>query len=112
MDINYFVTDTGKELPEVNTFLSKLEAILFPKNLRLSPDKDIDHWLDKFNNFLPSAQTWWCIRTLKLRPVQELINTYLEGGVKVYSYVAIRADADYREGFDSMHQNLVVKFSK
>ena len=94
----------------MQTFLTQLESKLAPKKiLRLSPDKGFDHWLDKFNNFLPSSQTRWCTRTLKLRPFQEWINPFLKAGTKVYSYVAIRADEDYRDGFDSKHENLIIK---
>ena len=62
LEIDYFFTDTGKELPEVHEFLGALEWISEKKVLRLSPDKDFDHWLNKYNNFLPSPQTRWCTR--------------------------------------------------
>ena len=33
----------------------------------------------------------------------------MQNGIKVYSYVAIRPDESYREGYSSRHENLVVQ---
>ena len=109
LDIDYFFTDTGKELPEVYEFLGKLEGFLGKPILRLNPDRDFDFWLRQYNGFLPSAQTRWCTRQLKLRPFEHWIRPALQDGTKVYSYVAIRADENYREGYSSRHENLVVQ---
>ena len=72
LDITYFFTDTGKELPEVYEFLVKLEGYLGKPILRLNPDRNFDFWLKRYNNFLPSAQTRWCTRQLKLRPFEQV----------------------------------------
>ena len=109
LKIDYFFTDTGKELPEVYEFLVKLEGFLGQSILRLNPDRDFDFWLRQYNNFLPSAQTRWCTRQLKLRPFEQWIKPLLDSGDVVYSYVAIRADEQYREGYASKHDNLIVK---
>ena len=109
LDIDYFFTDTGKELPEVYEFLVKLEGFLGKPILRLNPDRDFDFWLKQYNNFLPSAQTRWCTRQLKLRPFEQWVRPLLDDGNRVYSYVAIRADEEYREGYASKHANLVVR---
>ena len=98
LEVEYFFTDTGKELPEVYEFLVKLEGFLGKPILRLNPDRDFDFWLKQYNNFLPSAQTRWCTRQLKLRPFEQWVRPMLETGDTVYSYVAIRADEEYREG--------------
>ncbi len=108
-DMEYFFTDTGKELPEVYEFLVKLEGFLGKPILRLNPDRDFDFWLKQFNNFLPSPQTRWCTRKLKLRPFEQWVRPMLESGNTVYSYVAIRADEEYREGYTSKHDNLIVR---
>ena len=108
-DIDYFFTDTGKELPEVYAFLVKLEGFLGKTILRLNPDRDFDFWLKQYNNFLPSAQTRWCTRQLKLRPFEQWVGPELEKGTRVFSYVAIRADEEYREGYASKHEGLVVR---
>ena len=107
--IDYFFTDTGKELPEVYEFLVKLEGFLGQPILRLNPDRDFDFWLRQYNNFLPSAQSRWCTRQLKLRPFEQWVRPMLDDGAVVYSYVAIRADEEYREGYASKHQNLIVR---
>ena len=87
LDIDYFFTDTGKELPEVYEFLVKLEGFLGKPILRLNPDRDFDFWLKQYNNFLPSAQSRWCTRKLKLRPFEQWIRSELERGTRVFSYV-------------------------
>ena len=107
--MDYFFTDTGKELPEVYEFLVKLEGFLGKPIRRLNPDRDFDFWLKQYGNFLPSAQTRWCTRQLKLRPFEQWVQPMLERGDTVYSYVAIRADEEYREGYASKHRNLIVK---
>lgn len=109
LDIEYFFTDTGKELPEVYEFLVRLEGFLGKPILKLNPDRDFDYWLKQFNNFLPSAQTRWCTRQLKLRPFEQWVRQFLNEGYKVFSYVAIRADEEYREGYNSKHQNLIIR---
>ena len=109
LDIDYFFTDTGKELPEVYEFLVKLEGFLGKPIVRLNPDRDFDFWLKQYNNFLPSPQARWCTRQLKLRPFEQWIRPTLDSGKTVYSYVAIRSDEDYREGYASKHDALVVQ---
>lgn len=109
IDLEYFFTDTGKELPEVYEFLGRLEGFLGKPILRLNPDRDFDFWLKQYNNFLPSPQSRWCTRQLKLRPFEHWLKPYLESDTKVWSYVAIRADEEYREGYDSKNRNLVVR---
>ena len=108
-NIDYFFTDTGKELPEVYEFLVKLEGFLGQPILRLNPDRDFDFWLKQFNNFLPSPQTRWCTRQLKIRPFERWLRPILGEGATIYSYVAIRSDEEYREGYSSKHDNLIVK---
>ncbi|MCZ8292056.1 MAG: phosphoadenosine phosphosulfate reductase family protein [Hylemonella sp.] len=108
LDIEYFFTDTGKELPEVYEFLGRLEGFLGKPIARLNPRRDFDFWLREYGNFLPSAQTRWCTRKLKLAPFEQWIRPALMAGDKVTSYVAIRSDEDYREGYTSTHENLKV----
>jgi len=108
LDIEYFFTDTGKELPEVYEFLGRLEGFLGKPILRLNPDRDFDFWLKQYNNFLPSPQTRWCTRQLKLRPFEHWLRPILEERTHVFSYVAIRADEEYREGYSSKHKNLKI----
>lgn len=109
IEIEYFFTDTGKELPEVYEFLGRLEGFLGKPILRLNPDRDFDFWLKQYHDFLPSVQTRWCTRQLKLRPFEAWIRPKLEAGINVSSYVAIRADEEYREGYSAKHSNLSVR---
>lgn len=107
--IEYFFTDTGKELPEVYDYLGRLEGFLGKPILRLNPDRDFDFWLKQYNDFLPSAQSRWCTRQLKLRPFEQWLQPFLEEGYTVYSYVAIRSDEEFREGYSSKKDSLKVK---
>jgi 3'-phosphoadenosine 5'-phosphosulfate sulfotransferase (PAPS reductase)/FAD synthetase len=59
LSIEYFFTDTGKELPEVYDFLGRLEGFLGQPIVRLNPDRDFDFWLAQYKHFLPSVQTRW-----------------------------------------------------
>jgi hypothetical protein len=108
LEIDYFFTDTGKELPEVYEYLGRLEGFLGKPILRLNPDRDFDFWLKQYNDFLPSPQTRWCTRQLKLRPFEQWLRPILEDGFTIHSYVAIRADEEYREGYSSKHERLVI----
>jgi 3'-phosphoadenosine 5'-phosphosulfate sulfotransferase (PAPS reductase)/FAD synthetase len=109
IEIDYFFTDTGKELPEVYNFLGKLEGYLGKPIIMLNPDRDFDFWLMKHNNFLPSPQARWCTICMKLKPFEKWVNDFLEQGDTVYSYVAIRSDEEYREGYQSRNDHLIVK---
>ena len=110
IDMEYFFTDTGKELPEVYDFLNRLEGFLGKPINRLNPDRDFDFWLAEYGHFLPSAKTRWCTRQLKLRPLNLWLRDDLEKGVLVHSYVAIRADEPNRAGYKSQHPNMLVRF--
>ena len=109
LDIEYFFTDTGKELPEVYEYLGRLEGFLGQPIRRLNPDRDFDFWLRQYNDFLPSAQSRWCTRQLKLRPFEHWLRPMLSEGITIYSYVAIRSDEQYREGYSSKSDSLIVK---
>lgn len=109
IEIEYFFTDTGKELPEVYEYLGRLEGFLGQRIRKLNPDRDFDFWLKQYNDFLPSAQTRWCTRQLKLRPFEQWVRPLLEEGKRIYSYVAIRGDEEYREGYSSKDDNLIIK---
>ena len=99
-DMEYFFTDTGAELPEVYDFLDKLEAYLGKPIERLMPNGDFDHQLKMQNGFLPSPNTRWCTREMKIRPFEEWV-----GDDMVITYVAIRADEN-REGYRSTKPNI------
>lgn len=106
LDIEYFFTDTGKELPEVYEFLVRLEGFLGRPIHRLNPDRDFDFWLARYKHFLPSPRTRWCTRQLKIRPFEKWLEEDLQRGRRVNSYVAIRADENHRDGHSSTHPKL------
>lgn len=103
-EMEYYFTDTGKELPETYDFLTKLESALGKPVARLNSDRDFDHWLWVNNGMLPSPQVRWCTRYLKIRPFEEWV-----GQDRVRSYIAIRADED-RDGYVSSNPNIVPVF--
>ena len=109
IDVDYFFTDTGKELPEVYDYLTRLEGYLGKPIRRLNPDRDFDYWLKSYKNYLPSAQSRWCTRQLKLRPFEGWVREFLDAGETVISYVAIRSDEDYREGYQSNKDKLLIQ---
>ena len=102
--MEYYFTDTGKELPETYDFLKKLEVALGKPIVRLNSDRDFDHWLWVNNGMLPSPQVRWCTRQLKIRPFEAWV-----GDDRVYSYIAIRADED-RDGYISANPNIMPIF--
>lgn len=99
-NIEYFFCDTHKELPETYEFLHKLEARLGQKINYLENKRGFDHWLDVNNGFLPSPQSRWCTKSLKIEPIEKFV-----GDDIAYSYIAIRADEN-RSGFISTKPNI------
>lgn len=94
-EMEYFFSDTGKELQETYDFLDRLEAFLGKPIVRLNmnadanSNRDFDHWLTVYGGLLPSSQIRWCTVNLKIRPFEEYI-----GADHAYHYIAIRADED------------------
>jgi 3'-phosphoadenosine 5'-phosphosulfate sulfotransferase (PAPS reductase)/FAD synthetase len=115
LELQYFFSDTGKELPEVYEFLTKLEGVLNTKIIRLGEERfseeqnPFDHYLKQYGYFLPSPQTRWCTRKLKLDPFKNWIKPWLADGDKIIQYVAIRADEIDREGLWNTNPNIVTK---
>lgn len=100
-ELEYLFCDTGKELPETYEYLYRLEAYLGRPIVRWTKEgRDFDHYLAIYRNYLPSAQSRWCTRHLKLEPFEEYV-----GGDRVCSYVGLRADED-RAGYLSTRPNI------
>jgi hypothetical protein len=108
LDIKYYFTDTGKELPEVNEFVDLLagyvDTIVDPYEEVFTSNrekKDFDYHLRQHKSYLPSPQARWCTIQMKLVPFEKWIQMKMEkeGYTKVISYVGIRADEPAREGF-------------
>ncbi|GLP97004.1 phosphoadenosine phosphosulfate reductase family protein [Paraferrimonas sedimenticola] len=107
IDMTYYFTDTGKELPEVIEFVNRLEGYIGKKIIDPYEEisrsnrekKDFDYWLKQHNNFLPSPQSRWCTIQMKLVPFEKWVQSYLDDGYEVITYVGIRSDEPYREGY-------------
>jgi len=114
IDMEYFFTDTGEELPEVYEFLNRLEGHLGKEILKLNPDREFNFWLKQYNHFLPSAKARWCTLNMKLKPLEKWIKKDLDNGVQINSYVGIRYDESYREGHQSHSKNykVILPFQK
>lgn len=103
-DMEYFFCDTGAELKETYEYIDRVEVYLGKPVQRLTPERDFDHWLQIFGNYLPSSRMRWCTRKLKIEPFEKFVGTD-----KVISYVGIRADED-REGYISTKPNITPMF--
>ena len=73
-EMEYFFTDTGKELPETYQFLDRLEAFLGKPIEKLNVERDFDHWLTLQGGMLPSSQVRWCTIQLKIRPFEKYLS--------------------------------------
>lgn len=104
IDMEYYFSDTGKELDETYELIEELESFLGKTIIRLeanhSHKNPFDHYLDIYNGFLPSSMARWCTQKLKLEPFERWIGDDL-----AISYVGIRDDED-REGYVSTKQNI------
>ena len=105
LDIEYYTCDTGKELDETYKLIDNLEIYLGKKILRLtaanlSHELPFDHFLKMYGGFLPSSNSRWCTKKLKLEPFEKFV-----GNDPVISYVGIRGDED-REGYISRKSNI------
>lgn len=105
LDIEYYFTDTGKELEETYTLINNLEGYLGKKVTRLeaveeSPEDSFDHFVKVYGGYLPSSSARWCTKKLKLEPFEKFV-----GDDPVISYVGIRGDED-REGYISRKPNI------
>lgn len=105
-NLEYVFCDTNKELDETYDYLDKLEVYLGRKIVRLVFDGgDFDDLLDIYNGFLPSPQSRWCTKNLKIFPFEKYI-----GDDKCYSYIGIRADEAGRIGYISTKSNIIPKY--
>ena len=105
LNVDYYTSDTGKELEETYLLIENLENFLGKKIEKLSAASNSHinpfdhHW--KLNGFyLPSATARWCTKKLKLDPFEKFVGTD-----PVVSYVGIRGDED-REGYISTKTNI------
>lgn len=103
--IEFYTCDTGKELDETYQLIKNLEVFLGIKiNLlqaaQNSSEDPFDHFLKMYGGFLPSSNSRWCTKKLKLEPFEKYVRTE-----PVISYVGIRGDEE-REGYISNKKNI------
>jgi 3'-phosphoadenosine 5'-phosphosulfate sulfotransferase (PAPS reductase)/FAD synthetase len=108
IEVEYFFTDTGYELPETNEFIDQLEERLgyihrlnarSLNNIEGRGEKDFAKLLKDHGNYLPSQRDRWCTIQLKLVPFERWLNGFIKDGYKIKSYVGIRADEPQRTGY-------------
>lgn len=105
LDIEYYTCDTGKELDETYQLIKNLEIYLGKKITLLqaadgSDEDPFDHFLKMYGGYLPSSNSRWCTKKLKLEPFEKFV-----GDDPVVSYVGIRGDEE-REGYISRKSNI------
>jgi 3'-phosphoadenosine 5'-phosphosulfate sulfotransferase (PAPS reductase)/FAD synthetase len=105
LEVEYYSSDTGKELDETYKLIENLQVYLEKKItiLKGADGNDLvpfDHFLKMYGGFLPSTQARWCTKKLKLEPFEKYVGTD-----PVVSYVGIRGDED-REGYISRKSNI------
>ena len=105
LDIEYYTCDTGRELEATYQLIDNLEIYLGKPIKRLraaenSTQTPFDHYLRLYGGYLPSSQSRWCTKKLKLDPFEAFV-----GNDPVISYVGIRGDED-REGYISKKTNI------
>jgi 3'-phosphoadenosine 5'-phosphosulfate sulfotransferase (PAPS reductase)/FAD synthetase len=103
LDIEYYTSDTGKELEETYQLIENLEIYLGKKIKKINASEDanpFDHFIKVYGGYLPSSTARWCTKKLKLEPFEKFV-----GNDPVISYVGIRGDED-REGYISKKSNI------
>lgn len=105
LDLEFYTCDTGKELDETYQLIKNLEVYLgikinLLKAAENSSEDPFDHFLKMYGGFLPSSNSRWCTKKLKLEPFEQYVGTD-----PVVSYVGIRGDED-REGYISTKKNI------
>lgn len=105
LELEYYTSDTGKELEATYQLIKNLEIYLGKEIIKLQPlaSEDLnpfDHYMKMYNGFLPSSTSRWCTKKLKLDPFEKFVGDDL-----VISYVGIRGDED-REGYISKKSNI------
>jgi hypothetical protein len=105
LDIEFYTCDTGKELDETYQLIKNLEVFLGIRIKLLqaaekSSESPFDHFLKMYGGFLPSSNSRWCTKKLKLEPFEKYV-----GNDPAISYVGIRGDEE-REGYISTKKNI------
>jgi 3'-phosphoadenosine 5'-phosphosulfate sulfotransferase (PAPS reductase)/FAD synthetase len=101
-------TDTGAESPESYEVLDQIEKITGKKIDRVKGEHDLWGLIEKYNGFLPSSQSRWCTRELKLVVFKKWMEKYK--GRKMAMYIGIRSDEASRLAFSIDGVDTVMPF--
>src|SRR4051794_6328359 len=78
LNIEYYFTDTGKELDETYKVIDNLEGILGKRIMRLKAvettnSDPFDYFYQFYKGYLPSSNSRWCTKKLKLEPFEQFV---------------------------------------
>lgn len=106
INFEFLFTDTHCELPETYEYLEKLESLLgvlihrtsYLDSLKIIKKESrgaFDILLNEYyGGFLPNAKSRWCTAVMKIKTFEKFV-----GDSIAYSYIAIRADEEQRQGY-------------
>ena len=110
IDVEYFFTDTGYELPETYKFLDKLKTRLDKEIHVIQPVNSFDYYMKKYNNFLPSQNARWCTIEMKLKAMEKWLKPYLDANDEIVTLIGIRFDERGRTGYKSNNPSIKARF--
>ncbi|WP_139423907.1 phosphoadenosine phosphosulfate reductase domain-containing protein [Chryseobacterium mulctrae] len=93
LDYEFVFNPTGAELPEVLTWIDKVEGYLGKEIIKVGAN--LNDIIESYNYFLPNGQSRYCTRQAKIEPFISWIN-----GESAKVYYGIRADEN-RQGFNN-----------
>lgn len=110
IDFKMVTTDTMAEEKETYEFLDLIENVTGKKIERIKPKHGLFELIEKYKGYLPSSQSRWCTRELKLVPFKKWISQF--NGQPMTMYVGIRADESSRVAFSIEGVETVMPFKE
>ena len=98
-DVNFIMvnTDTGAEEKETYEMLDSIEQITGNKIDRIKGEADLFEYIELYKGYLPSVESRWCTRVLKLLPFQKWLKQF--SGKPIQMFIGIRSDERSRLAF-------------
>ncbi|OLP04633.1 phosphoadenosine phosphosulfate reductase family protein [Rhodoferax antarcticus] len=106
----HFFSDTGAEESSTYEYLDLIEQKIGAKIERIKPEKDLFQLIDSFSGYLPSSQSRYCTRILKLNSFRDWMKKY--ENQNMIMYVGIRADEATRVAFSVEGVETVMPFKE
>lgn len=107
-NLEYVFCDTGLELPEVYSYLAKMELLLDIKIIYLKSSLSLDELIELRGGYLPTANARYCTTQLKVFPYLKHLRTY--GSDEITSYIGIRNDEQHRTGSLATDKNVTTVY--